>query len=77
MVCFSALSPMATAIPKNMSETYTLNLTELESDKLWAAVHDNLERLVVFASDAGVDLTADEKQERDALRRILKKLHNA
>ncbi|MCP4126787.1 MAG: hypothetical protein GY753_06965 [Gammaproteobacteria bacterium] len=60
-----------------MSKTYTLNLTELESDKLWAAIHDSLERLVVLASDAGVDLTADEKQERDALRRILKKLHNA
>ncbi len=60
-----------------MSKTYTLNLTELESDKLWVAVHDNLERLVVLASDAGVDRPADEKQERDALRRILNKLHNA
>ncbi len=59
------------------SRTRTIKLTELEADNLFYALSDHLDRLVTMASDHGEALTAEERLERDALKRVLKKLRNA
>ncbi len=55
----------------------TIKLTELEADNLAWTISEHLERLEVTASDHGEALTAEERLERDALKRVLKKLRNA
>ncbi len=67
----------------NKTTTRTMTLTELEALNLEWAMSDRLDRTEVRESDHGshLDFTVliqpTPHQERDALRRILKKLRNA